>query len=169
MSKPHADNVASEVELHAPRPGDLGWVIQRHGELYWREYGWDQRFETLVAGIVAEFARQHDPARERCWIASQEGRRLGCVFLVKQDSDTAKLRLLLVEPEARGSGLGRQLVRACIDFARDTGYARLSLWTNSVLDAARHIYQAEGFRLVEEVPHAMFGEDLIGQTWTRDL
>src|SRR5438270_4458486 len=155
--------------LRPPGPGDLGWVVHRHGVLYADEYGWDETFEALVVGIVAYFAEHHDPRREAAWIAEVDGERAGCVFCVKKDDDVAQLRLLLVEPGARGSGIGTRLVEECMRFARRAGYARIMLWTNDVLVGARRIYERAGFRLVEEEPHHSFGHDLVGQNWWRDL
>jgi GNAT superfamily N-acetyltransferase len=152
------------------RPGDLGWVVQAHGELYAREYGWDATFEELVAGIVGEFATARDPARERAWIAERDGRRLGCVFcMTGEDERTARLRILLVDPAGRGHGIGTHLVDECLRFARAVGYERMTLWTNSVLTSARRIYQAAGFELVDEEDHHSFGAELVGQHWAVDL
>jgi DNA-binding MarR family transcriptional regulator/GNAT superfamily N-acetyltransferase len=161
------DGVVPEaaVQLRPHRPGDMGWVIEREARLYTDEYGWDISFEGLVAEICANFIRDFRPGREFCWIAEQGGERLGAVFLVRQDDDTAKLRLLHVEKAARGKGVGALLVKTCIEQARASGYRRLVLWTNDVLASARKIYQAEGFRLVGEERHHSFGKDLVGQNW----
>ena len=155
--------------LRAHEPGDLGWVIERHGAIYADEYGWDATFEALVAQICADFVTHFDPTRERCWIAEMNGRRVGCVFVVKADEATSKLRLLLIEPEARGLGLGGRLVDECIAFARETGAETLTLWTNSVLTAARHLYETRGFKLTHAEPHHSFGHDLIGEHWDLQL
>lgn len=160
---------APPVVIRAPRAGELGWVIHRHGVLYDREYRWDQSFEALVANIVAQFANEHDPARERAWIAEVNGQPVGSVFCVRKDDRTAQLRLLLVEPAARGLGVGGALVDQCVSFARSAHYDELTLWTNDVLSAARRIYQRAGFRLVEEEGHRSFGHDLIGQYWSLAL
>ena len=154
-----------QVRLRRHRPGDLGWVVQRHGELYWREYGYDARFEALVAQIVADFVKNFDPRWERCWIAERSGRRIGFVCVVRQSPTVAKLRLLIVEPEARGLGLGGRLVKACVGFARAAGYGRLVLWTQSELTAARAIYERLGFRKVRSEAHRSFGKRLVGEYW----
>jgi GNAT superfamily N-acetyltransferase len=150
-------------------PGDLGWVVQAHGEVYDAEFGWDMSFEALVARIVADFAAAHDPARESAWIAELDGVRVGCVFCVANGDTTAQLRILLVHPNGRGLGLGTRLVDECVSFARTAGYRRMRLWTNDPLVAARHIYLAAGFVLVDEEAHHSFGVDLIGQTYELEL
>jgi DNA-binding MarR family transcriptional regulator/GNAT superfamily N-acetyltransferase len=158
------------VELRPSRAGDMGWIVQRHGELYAAEYGWDERFEALVARVVADFIERHEPARERAWLAELDGERLGSVLLVRSaEAGEAKLRLLLVEPQARGLGLGKRLVGECVAFARAAGYRRVVLWTNSILVAARTIYQRHGFELIRSEPHESFGHALVGETWALDL
>jgi DNA-binding MarR family transcriptional regulator/GNAT superfamily N-acetyltransferase len=154
--------------LRAPRPGDLGWVVQRNAALYAQEYGWDASYETLVARIVADFAARGDP-QEAAWIAELDGGPAGCVFCMRESDSVARLRLLLVEPQARGAGLGERLVAECLAFARRAGYAEIVLWTNDVLAAARRIYQRAGFELAGEEQHHSFGHDLVGQTWRRTL
>jgi DNA-binding MarR family transcriptional regulator/GNAT superfamily N-acetyltransferase len=155
--------------LREPRPGELGWMVQANAALYAAEYGWDTTYEALVARIVADYASGHDPQRERAWIAELDGTAAGCVLCVRRDGDTAQLRILLVEPHARGLGIGARLVDECVRFARGAGYRTLTLWTNDVLVSARRIYEAGGFELVDEEPHHSFGHDLVGQTWRLDL
>ena len=169
------DLLGAQPEHKAPyllrihQPGDMGWVVYRHAVLYIEEYGWDEQFEALVAGIVAKFIQSYNPKQEHCWMVEMEGEIVGSVFLVKQSKTVAKLRLLLVEPKSRGLGLGTRLVRECIHFARQVGYRKIVLWTNNVLHAARHIYEKAGFRMVHQQPHHSFGHDLIGQTWELKL
>ncbi len=157
------------VELRQPSAGDLGWVVERHAELSAEEYGWGEHFEGLVLQIVAQFMHAHDPARERFWIAAAGGERVGFVLLVRESDELARLRLLLVEPSARGRGVGKMLVGACLDFARKAGYSKVTLWTNAVLHAARAIYVANGFRLVREEEHDHFGSEQLGQDWELEL
>jgi len=155
--------------LRDPRPGDMGWVVQSHGAFYAGEYGFDASFEALVAEIAAKFLTSFDASRERCWIAELDGVPVGSVFLVKHSDDIAKLRLLLVDPAGRGQGLGTRLVGECVAFAQACGYRKITLWTQSILVAARKIYQDHGFVLVATEPHRSFGQDLIGETWEREL
>jgi len=167
--------LGAEPEHKAPyllrphQPGDMGWVVHRHGALYAQEYGFDERFEAMVAGIAAHFIENFQPGRERCWIAEKDGEVVGSVFVVAQSKTVAKIRLLLIEPKARGLGLGHRLVGECIRFARQAGYRKLTLWTNSVLLAARKIYEDAGFSLVEAEPHRSFGQDLVGEYWELKL
>jgi DNA-binding MarR family transcriptional regulator/GNAT superfamily N-acetyltransferase len=151
--------------LRQQRPGDLGWIVQRHGEIYASEYGWDWTFEALVAGIAADLARNFDPASDQCWLAEQSGRNIGSVALVRKSDTVAQLRILLVEPDARGLGVGRRLVEECIEFSRRAGYRGVTLSTYSCLAAARRIYQAAGFRLASETPERAYGHDLVAETW----
>ena len=162
---------AARVVIRPYRLGDIGWAIERHARVYAAEYGWNAEFEALVAKLFARFASEHDPASERCWIAELDGERAGCVFVVRNEEDRsmAQLRCLLVDPTARGFGIGRKLVARCIAFARSAGYPKMMLWTNDVLVSARRIYEAAGFRLAKEEPHRSFGHDLVGQFWVLDL
>jgi DNA-binding MarR family transcriptional regulator/GNAT superfamily N-acetyltransferase len=164
-----APRAPDSVVLREHRPGDIGWIIQRHGELYAQEYGWDATFEALVADIGAKFIRDFDPARERCWIAERGGARIGSVLVVRKTRTIAQLRLLLVEPSARGLGVGKRLVDECLAFARARGYRKMMLWTNAGLDAARGIYEARGFVLTNEERHQSFGHALLGQTFELTL
>ena len=157
------------ITLRQHRIGDIGWIIHRHAILYAEEYGWNEQFEALVAEVAAKFLKQHDPAKERCWIVELDGEFAGCVFLVKESEKIAKLRLLLVEPKARGFGIGNMLVEECIHFAESAGYEKIVLWTNDVLHAARHIYENFGFNLLQEAQNTLFGPPTMAQTWEKIL
>ncbi|WP_067929715.1 bifunctional helix-turn-helix transcriptional regulator/GNAT family N-acetyltransferase [Alicyclobacillus shizuokensis] len=169
LSKGEGFKFSEPFILRQPEPGDMGWIVHRHGVLYAQEYGWDERFEALVAQIAADFINNHNPARERGWIAEMNGEIVGSVFVTKDSDTVAKLRLLLVEPKARGLGLGNRLVKEAIRFAQRSGYRKMMLWTNSVLKAARHIYEKHGFKLVKEEEHHSFGHDLVGEYWELTL
>jgi DNA-binding MarR family transcriptional regulator/GNAT superfamily N-acetyltransferase len=164
-----ADSSDAALVLRAPHPGDYGWIVHRHGAQYAEEYGWDETFEALVARIVADHAEHHDPRREATWIAEVDGAPVGCVLCVREDDSTAKLRLLLVDPRARGRGIGARLIDECVRFARRAGYERIILWTNDVLHDARRLYERAAFELVESGEHHAFGHDLVEQTWSRRL
>jgi DNA-binding MarR family transcriptional regulator/N-acetylglutamate synthase-like GNAT family acetyltransferase len=159
----------SAIILRQPRPGDLGWVVARHAELYAREYGWAENFEGLCAQIVADFVSKYDAKRERCWIAEMDGQNVGSVFLVKDSEKVARLRLLLVDPVARGRGLGTRLTDECIRFARQCGYRSITLWTHNVLSVARHVYERAGFRLTASEPRRNFGQNVISEHWDLTL
>jgi DNA-binding MarR family transcriptional regulator/N-acetylglutamate synthase-like GNAT family acetyltransferase len=164
-----AETRPAETALRQLASGDFGWVIERHGVLYAEEYGWDEGLEALIARIVADYIEHRDPARENAWIAEVDGERAGCVFCTAKELEVAQLRLLLVEPWARGRGVGSRLVEACLDFAKRTGYKRIMLWTNDVLNDARRVYERAGFTLADEEKHHSFGRDLVGQTWWKSL
>ncbi len=166
---PNPRGLPEPIVLRAQHSGDIGWIVHRHGTLYAQEYGWDETFEALVAEIGAKFVREFDARHERCWIAEQGGRIVGAVFVVRKSARVAQLRLLYVEPSARGQGLGARLVDECIRFARDKQYKSLMLWTNDVLKAARHIYEARGFVLQKQERHRSFGKSMVGQYWTLAL
>ena len=166
---PLADDCPRSLVLRGPRPGDMGWVVEQHGALYWDEFGWNREFEALVAEIVAGMIRQHDPAWERGWIAERDGQRVGSVFVVRKSPTEAQLRLLILSPSARGLGLGGRLTDECIAFARARGYARLVLWTNANLLAARALYAQRGFQRVHSEAHHSFGQDLVGEHWSLSL
>lgn len=165
MNKPSVP----QVILRDPKPGDMGWVVQQHGALYAKDYGWSNEFEALVATIVAQYVRKHQPEWERCWIAESQGRNVGSVFVVRKSATVAKLRMLILSPEARGMGLGGRLTDECIAFARQKGYKKMELWTNSCLDAARAIYAKRGFKLVKSEAYQGFGQALVGETWVLKL
>ena len=170
MRRTLGDGAATDsIVLRDLRPGDLGLIAQRHGELYAREYGWGLRFEALVSGVLAQYVESFRPGRENAWIAERDGDFLGCIFVMEKDADTAPLRLLLVDPAARGAGLGRRLAEECVAFARQAGYRRIVLWTNSRLGAARHIYESFGFQLLKEEPHESFEDGSLGQYWALEF
>ena len=166
---PAAPPPAASTGLRAPVPGDFGWIVKRHAEIYAQEYGWTAPFEGLCAQIVADFSNKNDPKRERCWIAALDNENVGCVFLVQDSAKVARIRLLLVDPKARGLGLGARLVDECVRFARRAGYKKITLWTHSVLKAARHIYQKAGFRLMRTERHRSWGRPVVSEHWDLDL
>lgn len=165
----NAHALKTSYSLRGPHIGDFGWIVRRHGELYWQEYKWGEPFEGLCAQIVADFANNNDPKRERCWVAEMNGENVGCVMLVKENEATARLRLLLVEPKARGLGLGARLVDECVRFAREAKYKKITLWTHSVLTGARHIYEKAGFRLTSSEPRHAWGQDVVAEFWDLEL
>jgi len=169
LVRPGSQYQREDISMRGLEPGDLGWVVERHGAIYADEFGWNTDFEALVAHIVADYHDQHRVGRDNAWIATVDNARAGCVFCVERDASTAQLRILLVEPWARGLGIGARLVDECIAFARAAGYSSMMLWTNDVLVAARRIYQTAGFELSEEERHHRFGNDLVGQNWILDL
>ena len=169
MPHPSEHEPSSSYLLRAPRVGDLGWIVHRQAVLYHQEYGWNERYESTIARIVADFVDHFDPERERCWVAERDGAIVGSIFCVRKSETVAKLRMLYVEPSARGLGIGTRLVREVIDFARARGYRKVTLWTNSVLVSARRIYDAYGFRLVESERHTMFGTETVGETLELEL
>lgn len=169
LSPSNTDSNRAPILIRPPHSGDMGWVVKRHGELYTQEYGWNMEFEGLVAEIVANFVKNFDEKYERCWIAEQDGENVGCIFLVKLDEETAKLRMLLVDPKTRGMGLGGKLVDECIRFARQCGYRKMVLWTNSILYSAIHLYEKAGFHKVNEEPQHSYGKDLVFENWEMDL
>lgn len=166
---PVRESPPARIVLRAPRPGDYGWIIARHGAVYAAEYGWDISFEGLVAGLVADFVASHDPARERCWIADLGGQPVGAVFCTRKDDETAKLRMLIVDEQARGHGAGGLLVDTCMAFAREAGYRRMTLWTNDILTAARKLYAARGWHLASAEPVHQFGQAMVSETWEVEL
>ncbi|MGH6666063.1 MAG: bifunctional helix-turn-helix transcriptional regulator/GNAT family N-acetyltransferase [Pseudolabrys sp.] len=166
---PAAPKPKRDYILREPRPGDLGWIVSRHAELYAQEYGWVEPFEGLCAQIVADFVSKYDPARERCWIAELNGENVGTVMLVKDSDEVARIRLLLVDPNGRGIGLGARLVDECVRFARSAGYKKITLWTHSVLTAARHIYEKAGFKLTSSEPRHSWSQDVVAEFWDLEL
>jgi GNAT superfamily N-acetyltransferase len=167
MTPPHP--ASCRILLRPPRPGDYGWIIAHHGAVYAQEYGWDIAFEGLVAGLVADFVKSHDPARERCWIADLDGEPVGSIFCTRKDDETAKLRMLIVDEKARGHGVGGMLVDACMAFAREAGYRQMTLWTNDILTAARKLYATRGWVMAEAEPVKAFGQAMVSETWKINL
>ena len=157
------------MDIRSHKPGDIKWITNRHGVLYAEEYDWDETFEAMVAEILAQFIRHHDPQKERIWIAEQDGKRVGSVMIVDSGEQVAQLRLLLVEPKARNKGIGKRLIDECIYFSKKNGYKKIRLWTQSILSAAHHLYENAGFKCIKEEPHHSFGHDLVGETWELSL